>query len=106
MPNPKVPATTGEDNREQLIQRHLERMSTRFGPERIEELLSRCALSASGGRVKTVRGEAVADEDCFNYKQAVRETFGEGAYSFAKVNFILGGCRCQDCAQAQGSPSS
>jgi hypothetical protein len=106
MPSRNVPGGIGENTREQLIQRHLERLSGRFGPERIEELLSRCALSASGGRVKTARGEPLADEDCFNYKRAVRETFGEGVYSFAKVNFILGGCRCQDCAQGQGSPSS
>lgn len=76
-----------------LIKRHVERLLTRFEPERVQQVLKRCDLDLRGG---IVFGD-VSDESCYRYKQAVKEHFGEAAYSFAKVNFVLGGCRCRDC---------
>lgn len=79
---------------ETLIARHVERLLSRFESEGVQKVLQQCDLDLRGG---IVFGD-VTDESCYRYKQAVKEQFGDAAYSFAKVNFVLGGCKCRDCA--------
>lgn len=81
---------------EVLISRHIEKLSTRPDKERVDVLLDRCRLSREGGSVTS--REKIDFETCYRYKQCVKEVYGDAAYSFAKVNFVLGGCRCKDCA--------
>ena len=83
---------------EDLIARHIKKLTAQNGArEKMDRVLERCGLGESGGRVTSPRGE-ITTSDCENYKRAVKEVFGDAVYSFAKVNFVLGGCSCRDCA--------
>lgn len=79
-----------------LISRHVEKLIAQSGRERAEELLRRCELVLTGTRVINLHGP-ITDETCYRYKQHVRLLYGDAAYAFAKVNFMLGGCGCMDC---------
>ena len=79
-----------------LISRHVEKLLSRGDQERVDELLRKCDLVRDGTKVISPRG-AITDDSCYRYKQLVKQLYGEAAYSFAKVNFVLGGCQCKDC---------
>ena len=79
-----------------LISRHVNRLVEKSEKE-IEEVLRRIGLTRQAGIVHRTDQRPITFEDCFRYKQAVKEVFGLGVYSYAKVNFALGGCRCADC---------
>jgi hypothetical protein len=81
---------------EVLISRHVEKLLARPDKARVDELLHLAHLAVAGKDV-TYRGGEVTPESCFEYKQAVRLLYGDAVYSFAKVNFVLGGCQCRDC---------
>jgi hypothetical protein len=80
-----------------LIARHVEKLRSQSGAEKVEQLLHGHGFRIDGVSV-THYGRPVTEQDCFEYKQAVREVYGDAAYSFARVNFVLGGCRCRACA--------
>lgn len=79
-----------------LISRHVNRLMERSEKE-ILEVLRRVDLVRTGGIVHRADERPMSFEDCFRYKQAVKEVLGQGVYDYAKVNFALGGCRCPDC---------
>lgn len=80
-----------------LIARHLERLLSRQeNAEKAGQLLARCGLTGSGETLRGPRGE-ITDEDCYQYKQALKEIFGDTVYRFGRVNFVLGGCQCREC---------
>lgn len=79
-----------------LIARHVEKLRARPDFDKIEQLLVSRAFCIDDAGV-TRHGQPVTEQDCYDYKQAVREVYGDAAYSFARVNFVLGGCRCRDC---------
>lgn len=80
---------------ETRIARHVEKLRA-HSSSKVDGVLARCGFFMVGSEVRSRNGE-VTDESCYLYKQAIRETFGEVAYTFAKVNFMLSGCRCPDC---------
>ncbi|HYK03857.1 MAG TPA: hypothetical protein VE974_19030 [Thermoanaerobaculia bacterium] len=80
-----------------LIARHLEKLRARPDSDKIPQVLSRAGLMIVGGRI-THGGSPVTPSDCQNYKRAVRAVYGEATYAFTKVNFVLGGCTCAECA--------
>ena len=79
------------------IARHVEKLLTFGSAAKVDEVLGRCGLSRDDTSVHSGLG-FVTDESCYAYKQAIKEVFGETAYAFAKVNFVLAGCQCRDCA--------
>jgi hypothetical protein len=79
------------------IARHVEKLLGYASPAKVDEVLDRCGLIRDGTSVH-VRSGFVSDEKCYEYKQAVKDVIGETAYAFAKVNFVLAGCKCRDCA--------
>lgn len=81
---------------ETLISRHVEKLLARPDKERVDEVLRRSHLVRTGDTVINPAG-AVTAESCYQYKQIVKQIYGDLAYSFAKVNFVLGGCECRDC---------
>lgn len=81
---------------EALITRHVEKLRARPDHEKVEQVLARAGLTVAGEHV-TRAGRAITNEDCQLYKHAVRDVYGDATYSFAKVNFVLGGCSCRDC---------
>lgn len=81
---------------EVLISRHVEKLMARPDKDRVDELLRRANLVLDGKKVLRPGGAVTADS-CYEYKQTVRQLYGEAVYSFAKVNFVLGGCQCRDC---------
>ncbi|HYI09246.1 MAG TPA: hypothetical protein VEK57_09245 [Thermoanaerobaculia bacterium] len=84
---------------ETLISRHVEKLLARGDQERVDELLRQCELTRFGTKVVNPRG-TITEESCYRYKQLVKQLYGEAAYSFAKVNFVLGGCQCRDCGSS------
>jgi hypothetical protein len=82
-----------------LIARHVEKLRSRPDSEKIEQLLTRAGISMSSGKL-THNGRELVMEDCYRYKRAVQEIYGPATYAFTKVNFVLGGCTCADCAGA------
>ena len=80
-----------------LISRHLEKLRSRPDSDKIPLVLSRAGLLVIGDRI-THSGSPVTISDCQTYKRAVREIYGEATYAFTKVNFVLGGCTCAECA--------
>ena len=78
------------------IARHLDKIRSFTQPDKIDQVLDRCGLTAGGDAVRS-RGGNVTDQNCYEYKQALKSVVGEMAYSFAKVNFVLAGCKCPDC---------
>jgi hypothetical protein len=82
-----------------LIGRHIEKLRRSAGPEKIDQVLAQTDLISDGAVVKKPGGSEVTVSDCQKYKQAVRAVCGDAVYSFAKVNFVLGGCTCDDCRE-------
>ena len=80
-----------------LISRHITRLLELWGEDKIPELLKLSCLRRSGDAIERIDGSILTMQDCYNYKLHVRELFGDRTYEFARVNFILGGCRCHDC---------
>lgn len=78
------------------ISRHVEKLLSYGSEAKIDLVMDRCGLIRDGASVHSRTG-FVTDDDCYEYKQAVKSIFGETTYSFAKVNFVLSGCKCQDC---------
>jgi len=78
------------------ISRHVEKLLGYIKESKIDEVLDRCGLVRDGTSVHSRNG-FITDENCYEYKQAVKVILGETAYSFAKVNFLLAGCKCPDC---------
>lgn len=79
-----------------LIARHVEKLMARSDKERVDELLRRAHLVRAGDKVVRPGGD-VTPQSCYEYKQLVKQLYGDAVYSFAKVNFVLGGCQCPDC---------
>jgi hypothetical protein len=84
-----------------LISRHVNRLVQKSEMEDVEKVLRRVDLVRQGGMVRRSDGSPMSFEDCYRYKQAVKEILGSDVYTYAKVNFVLGGCRCQDCQSEQ-----
>lgn len=82
---------------EAYISKHLNQLLKNQNREKINKLLERCELQFDGTNVQKKGGGRITELDCFNYKQTIREIFGESIYSFTKANFILAGCQCLDC---------
>ena len=80
-----------------LIARHVEKLRAQSDSTKVDQLLQRHGFRVAGQAVVR-NGHPVTEQDCYDYKQAVREVYGDAAYSFARVNFVLGGCRCRACA--------
>lgn len=79
-----------------LIARHVEKLMSRPDRDKVQEVLARSGLTLRDGRVSHA-GLGVTTEDSRNYKRAIREVYGEAVYAFTKVNFVLGGCTCNEC---------
>jgi hypothetical protein len=79
------------------ISRHVQKLLTFGTSAKVDQVLERCSLVRDGESVHS-RSGFLTDESCYANKQAVKEVFGETAYAFAKVNFVLAGCNCRDCA--------
>jgi len=79
------------------ISRHVEKLLAFASSAKIDQVLERCDLVREGTSVHG-RSGFLTDESCYAYKRAVKEVLGETAYAFAKVNFVLAGCKCRDCA--------
>jgi hypothetical protein len=80
-----------------LIACHIQKLRSRPDQEKIDELLSRTGLALEGDQALRA-GRPATIADCQNYKRMVREIYGEATYAFTRVNFVLGGCSCPDCA--------
>ena len=80
-----------------LIARHLSKLQTRPDRERIPQVLAMAGLTVAGEQVTRGGGQQVTAGDCQRYKRAVKEVYGDATYAFTKVNFVLGGCSCDDC---------
>jgi hypothetical protein len=78
------------------ISRHVDKLLAFTSESKVHEVLDRCGLVRDGSSVHARNG-FVTDENCYEYKHAVKEILGDTAYSFAKVNFVLAGCKCRDC---------
>lgn len=78
------------------IARHLEKLQGYTASSKLDEILDLCGLARDGSSVHSREG-FISDRNCYEYKQAVRDVIGETAYAFAKVNFVLAGCKCRDC---------
>ena len=85
---------------ETLISRHVEKLLARPDKDRVDDLLRRAQLVRTGNTVIHPGGK-VDTESCYQYKQLVKQLYGEAVYSFAKVNFVLGGCQCRDCTSGR-----
>ncbi|HEX7829822.1 MAG TPA: hypothetical protein VF787_09200 [Thermoanaerobaculia bacterium] len=83
---------------EVLIARHVEKLRARPDREKLDQVLSRSGLKLDGEHVARVTGHDITSADCMAYKRAVRDVYGDATYAFTKVNFVLGGCTCRDCA--------
>ena len=79
-----------------LIARHVAKLMARPDNDRIPQVLQKAGLTLTGEKV-TRGGSAVTLSDCQRYKRAIKEVYGDATYSFTKVNFVLGGCTCDDC---------
>ena len=79
-----------------LIARHVSKLQTRPDRERIPQVLAIAGLTIAGEQV-TRGGQKVTVSDCQRYKRAIKEVYGDATYAFTKVNFVLGGCTCDDC---------
>lgn len=90
---------------EMLISRHVTRLMEQWPQEQVQELLRRSDLEQASGLVRKRSDGLITMEDCFRYKEHVREMFGDEMYEFARVNFILGGCRCSACKSETNTPS-
>jgi hypothetical protein len=86
-----------------LISRHVTRLIEIWGPDQVRELLKRSGLRQKSGLVERIDDQFITMQNCQEYKQFVRELFGDRTYDFARVNFILGGCRCPDCKTTGGA---
>lgn len=84
-----------------LISRHVNRLVEKSETEKIEKVLRQVDLVRQGGIVHRSDGRPVSFEDCYRYKQALKEILGSDVYTYAKVNFVLGGCQCADCKSEQ-----
>lgn len=82
-----------------LISRHATRLAELFGAAAVGVLLAQCGYRQKSGLVEREDDAALTMTDCYEYKHRVRELFGDQAFEFARVNFTLGGCRCQMCKQ-------
>ena len=78
------------------IARHVEKLLGFAAASKVDDVLDRCGLVRDDTSVHLPSG-FVTDQNCYEYKQAVRNILGETAYAFAKVNFVLAGCKCRDC---------
>ena len=80
-----------------LIARHLEKLMSRSeNTDKARQLLARCGITGSGESLRGPHGE-LTDDDCYHYKQALKDIFGDTIYRFGRVNFVLGGCHCREC---------
>lgn len=83
-----------------LIARHLESRMRAFPRDEIDRMLGIAGLQWTDSVVSTRLGIARVDANlALRYKQAVREVFGEVAYGMTRANFLMAGCRCEDCQQ-------
>lgn len=71
---------------------HLEYSQQVHAPDRIAQLLARCALRLDGSGLARLDGSAPGDDDCRAYLVAVRRVLGEASYLFAKTTFLLANC--------------
>ncbi|HET8773011.1 MAG TPA: hypothetical protein VFP80_04440 [Thermoanaerobaculia bacterium] len=83
---------------EVLIARHVVKLMARPDHDKIERVLSRVGLVLRDGRISRAGG-SVTPADCSAYKHAIRDEYGDATYAFTKVNFVLGGCTCDDCTE-------
>lgn len=88
-----------------LISRHVNRLVEKSETEKVEQVLRRVGLVRQGGIVHRADGRPMSFEDCYRYKQAVKQILGPDVYTYARVNFMLGGCECADC-KGQQQPAS
>jgi hypothetical protein len=79
------------------IARHVEKLMKYGTVAKVETLLEQCGLYRTGTIIHSKNG-FITDETCYTYKQAVKAIYGDTAYAFAKVNFVLSGCSCADCS--------
>jgi hypothetical protein len=81
---------------DERISGHVARLRKFATDDKIDAVLERCDLRWEGTSISSTDG-AINDDMCYRYKRAVKEILGESAYAFAKVNFVLSGCKCEDC---------
>lgn len=86
-----------------LIFRHIEKLRKHQDAQKVDQVLAQAGLTIVGEHV-TKGGRDATFQDCQTYKQAIRAVHGDAIYSFAKVNFVLGGCTCGDCNAGRGGP--
>jgi hypothetical protein len=80
-----------------LISRHLDRLASRPDvAQKVDQVLERCDLVRSHDGLRKRAGE-ISAADCQRYKEALKHIYGDAIYRFARVNFMLGGCACDDC---------
>ena len=80
-----------------LISRHIKSRLESFPPQLITQILEQSGLVMDGDQVRTKSREPLTDDASFKYKTAIRELLGKSAYEMTKMNFMMAGCRCQDC---------
>jgi len=85
---------------ETLVTRHVERLRTAYAGEKVQRVLALAAIEPDGARLRPLGFRAFDEDVALAYKRAVRDVLGTAAYQFAKVNFMLAGCRCADCRAA------
>lgn len=83
-----------------LIARHLQTRLCGVPRAQIDRVLELTGLQWKGSVVGLRSGAPVDAETSRRYKQAVGEVFGSAARGMAQVNFMLAGCRCDDCRRA------
>jgi len=81
---------------ESRIARHVEKLLAYGQNSKVDDVLERSGLYRQGSTIQSAAG-SITDDTCYLYKQAVKAVYGDTAYSFAKVNFVLSGCQCRDC---------
>ena len=83
-----------------LIARHLTTRLCAMPREQIDRVFELTGLQWMGSVVGLRSGAPVDAETSRRYKRAVGEVFGSAAQGMAQVNFMLAGCKCDDCRRA------
>ncbi|SRR5258706_8737888 len=83
-----------------LIARHLETRLRALPRNQVDRVLELTGLQWTGSVVSLRSGAPVSAETSRRYKQAVGEVFGSAAQGMTQVNFMLAGCKCDDCQRA------
>ncbi len=83
----------------ELIHRHIKSRLQSFPPQLIAIIFERCGFELRDGALQAKNRAPLTETSAEAYKRAIKEYLGKAAYEMTKVNFIMAGCRCADCAK-------